>query len=254
MDILSKMIITKVHAVSTMYTPEGTKIKRTDRPCWGLVLKYEGETVYTAGKDSYVSDPLHPILLPKGCTYDWECTRAGHFCIIEFDGTLHAPLPIRVHLKSNERILRAMKDLEHRRTLKHPYTELETLRDVYSILLMLLSQEEAQYLPSEKQQKLAPALEYISEHYNESITNDLLAAQTGLSTVYFRKLFHAVTGTSPIAYARTLRIEKAKEMLESDCGSLSDVAFSLGYPSLYDFSRDFKKHVGVPPSKYNSKD
>ena len=71
-----------------------------------------------------------------------------------------------------------------------------------------------------------------------------------MSYVYFRKLFKSVMGQSPIVYARSVRIRKAKEMLKGDYGSLSDVAYSLGYPSLYDFSRDFKKHTGVPPSKY----
>ena len=57
-------------------------------------------------------------------------------------------------------------------------------------------------------------------------------------------------GMSPTAYVHKLRIEKAKEMLKSDYGNLSDVAVSLGYLNLYDFSRDFKKHTEVPPSKY----
>ena len=83
------------------------------------------------------------------------------------------------------------------------------------------------------------------------MTNDQLAALTGLSTVYFRKLFVRVTGVSPMTYARKLRISKAKEMLKSDYGTLSDIAQSLGYSSLYDFSRDFKTHVGVSPSKYS---
>ena len=74
-------------------------------------------------------------------------------------------------------------------------------------------------------------------------------AVVGLSTVYFRKLFSVVMGVSPINYARSLRLEKAQEMLKSDYGSLSDVATSLGYPSLYDFSRDFKKHTGSSPLK-----
>jgi len=111
-------------------------------------------------------------------------------------------------------------------------------------------QIESERLDTEKQKKIAPALEYISKHYNEKITNEALASVSGLSVVYFRKLFAAGMGVSPIAYARKLRIEKAKEMLKSDYGSISDVAESLGYLTIYDFSRDFKKHTGVSPSKF----
>ena len=114
----------------------------------------------------------------------------------------------------------------------------------------LARSEKERYLPSEKQMKIAPAIEYISNNYNKNVTNDELAAIVGLSTVYFRKLFTEITGISPIAYLHKLRIEKAKQMLRSDYGSLSDMAQSLGYSSLYDFSRDFKKHTGKPPSKY----
>ena len=133
----------------------------------------------------------------------------------------------------------------------NPMTKLESIRDTYSIILALMKAQIEGYLPSEKQQKIAPAVEYISQHYNENVTNDGLAAIAGMSTVYFRKLFTNVMGVSPITYAHNLRIEKAKEMLKSDYGTLSDVAQSLGYVSLYDFSRDFKKHTGVSPSKYD---
>jgi iron complex transport system substrate-binding protein len=40
------------------------------------------------------------------------------------------------------------------------------------------------------------------------------------------------------------------EMLKSDYSSLSDIAQTLGYPNIYDFSRAFKKHTGIAPSKY----
>jgi len=39
-------------------------------------------------------------------------------------------------------------------------------------------------------------------------------------------------------------------MLNSDYGSISDIAQSLGYLNIYDFSRAFKKYVGISPSKY----
>ncbi|MBO5199079.1 MAG: helix-turn-helix domain-containing protein [Lachnospiraceae bacterium] len=44
------------------------------------------------------------------------------------------------------------------------------------------------------------------------------------SAFYFRKLFTEVLGTSPIAYVHELRIKKAKEMLKSDYGSITDAA------------------------------
>jgi iron complex transport system substrate-binding protein len=50
-----------------------------------------------------------------------------------------------------------------------------------------------------------------------------------------------------------LKINNAKEMLRSDFGSLTEIAISLGFLDIYDFSRVFKKHVGIPPSEYLKK-
>lgn len=249
-DILSNLVITNIHSVSTMYSPQNKKVKRNDRPRWAVVIKYEGETVYTSCGKQVLSDLNHVVILPKGCSYDWICTDSGHFCIIEFESESSSLEPISFSIKNGEKILKMFKELEYKRNLKHPMTELESIRDTYSIILALTQAQPERYLPTQKQRKIAPAVEYISQHYNKSITNDDLAAVAGMSTVYFRKLFTSVMGVSPITYAHNLRIEKAKEMLRSDYGTLSDVAQSLGYLSLYDFSRDFKKHTGVSPSKY----
>lgn len=249
-DVLSDLVITKVHSVSTLYTPKNTRIKRKDRPSWAVVIKYEGETVYTSNGKKFLSDMNHIVILPKGSAYDWECTKSGHYTIIEFDSQSTYGEPMSVTVKSVDKILKMFKDLEYSRSFKNPTGKIESIRDTYSILLALCQNDSAPYLPTEKQQKINVALEYISKHYSESITNDALAAAGGMSTVYFRKLFTKIMGISPIAFARKFRIEKAKEMLKSDYGTLSDIATSLGYASLYDFSRDFKKHTGVPPSKY----
>ena len=250
---LSNLVITRVRSVSTLYTLKNVKLKRTARSCWSIVLKYEGETVYTSNGKNYVSDAEHIAILPQGCSYEWVCTQSGHFCIIDFECPATHPSLLTIPIKNGKKILSMMKELEYKRNLKRPMTELESIRDVYSILLALIPHDQDKYMPSEKQKRIAPALEYISQHYNQAVTNDELAAMAGLSTVYFRKLFAATMNISPIAYAHKLRIEKAKEMLASDYGTLSDVAQALGYADLYDFSRDFKKHVGVSPSRYQNK-
>lgn len=237
--------------MSMLYSAQNTKASRKKRPRWGIVIKYEGETVYTSGGKRYFSDLNHIMILPYGSSYDWECKKAGHFFTLEFESDLTVSEPISISVRNGDKILKMFQELEYKRNLMNPMTKLESIRDTYSIILALMKAQIEGYLPSEKQQKIAPAVEYISQHYNENVTNDGLAAIAGMSTVYFRKLFTNVMGVSPITYAHNLRIEKAKEMLKSDYGTLSDVAQSLGYVSLYDFSRDFKKHTGVSPSKYD---
>ena len=153
-------------------------------------------------------------------------------------------------INNSEKILKLFKELEYKRTLKKQMYKVESIRDTYSILLMLTQLMRKNYFPVEKINKISPALEYIAKNYSKNIKNDVLANLCNLSTVYFRKLFSETMGISPIAYVHELRIKKAKEMLKSDYSSITDIAESLGYLNIYDFSRTFKKHTGITPSKY----
>lgn len=114
----------------------------------------------------------------------------------------------------------------------------------------MLKTIEKKYVPSDREQKISKAIEYIAQNYNKHIRNDELADVSDLSVVYFRKLFKDTMGMSPIRYVRMFKIKKAKEMLKSDYSSITDIAFSLGYNNIYEFSRDFKKCTGISPSKY----
>lgn len=248
-QILTDLVITRVNSAYTLYSPTNKKSKRINRPCWGIAFKYEGETIYHAKGKGYLSDSMHLVILPKGCSYEWHCTKEGSCCMIEFESDLIREEPLSFPIQNSEKLLKKFKELEYKRTLKGTSLHLESLRDLYSILITLLETEH--YLPTEKKQKIDEVIEFISQNSHKKITNEHLAQVAGLSTVYFRKLFTYTVGVSPITYVQNLRIEKAKEMLKSDYGSLSDVALSLGYSSLYDFSRAFKKQTGVSPSAYS---
>lgn len=249
--VLANLIITKINSASTFFTEKGTKIKRKSRPCWAMVFKYEGETVYTMGGKTYLSNSESVILLPKGASYDWVCTRSGHFCIIEFESDFVFTDEILVFpIKNSEKILKLFRSIEYKRNFENPMGNIENLRDCYSLFIELTQSEKKKYSPADKQKKISPAVDYIAQNYNKSIKNDELASLCGLSTVYFRKLFSQIYGVSSISYIHQLRIKKAKEMLKSDYASIGDIAHSLGYLNIYDFSRAFKKHVGISPSNY----
>ena len=249
-NVLTNLIVNGVYSASTMFNEKNTKLKRENRPCWAIVIKFEGETVYTSKGREYVSNINNVVILPKGCSYEWHCTESGHYSIIEFESNKESDEIFTFKIRNGEKLLNIFHSLEYSNTIKTPTTNLQNIRAVYSLLLMLLQSCESEYFPTEKEQKIAPALDFISKNYNKIITNDELAKLCSLSTVYFRKLFTKIMGTSPISYIHNLRIEKAKEMLKSDYGSITDIAFSLGYSSIYDFSRTFKKLCGIPPSKY----
>ena len=249
-EILSNLIITKVYSATTMYTEKNAKVKRSNRSKWAIVIKYEGKTMYVSKGKSYLSDIHNLVILPKGCSYEWCCTQSGHFSIIEFASDLVCNDIFRFNVKNSEKILKLFKELEYKRMLRKPMYETESIRDTYSILLMLMQSVQKKYLPAEKINKISPALDYIAKNYNKNMRNDVLANLCNLSTVYFRKLFTEIMGTSPISYVHELRIKKAKEMLKSDYGSITDIAQSLGYLNIYDFSRTFKKYTGISPSKF----
>ena len=250
MDVLSDLIITSIYSVMDIYTEKGIKGKRINRERWGIIIKYEGETVYTSKGACYISNINNIAVLPKGCSYEWQCTDAGHFKVIEFESETEYDGISTIPVKDSEKILNLFKKMEYMYTAKTAHYKLENIRDAYSVLLILTQSIKSKYQPLEKYEKISPAVEYIAKYYNTNITNEKLASLTGLSEVYFRKLFTEHFGTSPIAYVHELRIKKAKEMLESDYGSISDIAESLGYQNIYDFSRVFKKFVGISPSKY----
>lgn len=251
-ELLANMVVTRVYSVSTLYNSKNTATHRENRPSTAIVIKYEGETEYTSGGRTYNSNISNMVILPKGSAYEWRCTSSGHVTIIELESNLATAeiIPVPVSVKSAEKILSTIKELEYKRARGGVGVELESLSAVYSILARLTESAPRGYLSGEGRRIIEPALEYIALNYKERLTNDELASVAGVSTVYFRKLFREYIGTSPIDYIISLRIQKAKELLRTDYGTIAEVAQELGYQSIYDFSRAFKKYVGIAPSRY----
>lgn len=251
--ILSELVITKIRSIGTMYTPKSNnKVIRKNRPCWGAILKYEGETIYKNSHSQYVSDANHLVILPKGASYEWSCTQSGHYIIVDFESDLDCADLFSLDITENDGILKTFKELEKLRLSKKPLFEMESINLVYSLILKSIKSHfnNTNYTPSAKKNRLLPAINYIVNNFTKSIRNEDLAEICQISTVYFRKLFFEIYGVSPMTYIHNLRIRRAKEMLRSDYSSITDIAFTLGYNSIYEFSKDFKKHTGVSPSKY----
>lgn len=77
-----------------------------------------------------------------------------------------------------------------------------------------------------------------------------MAAESGLTERSFLRRFRAATGQSPLEYVQTLRIEEAKQLLETTADGLDEIAAEIGYGEPSAFRHIFRKLVGVTPSAY----
>jgi AraC-like DNA-binding protein len=77
-----------------------------------------------------------------------------------------------------------------------------------------------------------------------------VAARLGVGYERFRKVFRDRIGVSPGDYRIRRRLERARAMLAAGEMSVKEVAFALGYPNAFAFSRQFARHVGAPPSHF----
>lgn len=100
---------------------------------------------------------------------------------------------------------------------------------------------------------LAPALEAIHGNPAGHFSNEALAALCGLNKFYFIKRFRGFTGMAPQQYHTALRMEKARELLESTAEPVSQIAALCGMEDSFYFSRLFKKHTGLSPTEYRGK-
>ena len=76
--------------------------------------------------------------------------------------------------------------------------------------------------------------------------------QCGLSEYHFIHLFREYTGFSPHAYVTRLRLDKAKDLMVSTTMNISEIAFAVGYANPLYFSRLFKRHTGLSPSRFRT--
>jgi AraC-like DNA-binding protein len=77
-----------------------------------------------------------------------------------------------------------------------------------------------------------------------------LAADLGMSQSYLRTRFRASCGTSLGKHMRELRLERARGLLKMSPNRVSEIAEQCGFPSLFTFSRAFRKHYGKSPLAY----
>jgi transcriptional regulator GlxA family with amidase domain len=107
------------------------------------------------------------------------------------------------------------------------------------------------------QQATRPALRelqaWIAGHLTDDLSVAALAARASLSERSFARAFRAEIGQTPAAYVETLRVERARALLEDGAESLEAVTRATGFTSPEVLRRAFHRRVGVSPAAYRER-
>ncbi|CAN0543566.1 unnamed protein product, partial [Laminaria digitata] len=85
---------------------------------------------------------------------------------------------------------------------------------------------------------------------NPNFGTDWLADEIGLSPRQFRRRIKALTRLSATGFIRTLRLQRAAQLLTQEAGTIAEIAYAVGFNDPKYFSRLFRQVYGVSPSEY----
>ena len=102
----------------------------------------------------------------------------------------------------------------------------------------------------QKHNALHNVLQYIDQHYCESIDQKDLAKRCGMTTFRFSRLFKEVYGLGFMDYILGKRMDSAKDLLDNSQMPITSIGYEVGFKDPSYFARAFKQYAGSTPSEY----
>ena len=99
--------------------------------------------------------------------------------------------------------------------------------------------------------EIARSIEYLSDHLEEAVTIDDMAARAGMSRAVFHRKFKQATTMSPIQFVKSMRLNTAAMSIAGGM-SVNEAAGEVGYVSSSQFSREFKRAYGQSPRQWSN--
>jgi len=123
-------------------------------------------------------------------------------------------------------------------------------------MMMPLRQDRAQptrQLSHAEPVEIWKARKFIEQHSDEELSLTKVAKAVNISPNYLSEKFKKVTGVNFVDYVARIRTEKARDLLEDVDLRTSEIAFAVGFQSLSQFNRVFKKLFRKSPTEFRAR-
>ena len=113
--------------------------------------------------------------------------------------------------------------------------------------------DDVPHSPKSTKDRLAPAVFYVQQHYNQHLYSDALARLCNMSASHFSHGFKKSYGVTFQEFLLRYRVSRAcRLLLTTESPRMAEIAFSVGFSDPSYFSRVFKRYVGVVPSEFTA--
>lgn len=212
---------------------------------WGEYEVQEGEYILMAPtKRQYGSKP-------SLCTFQWF-----HFVYSPLDSKIHLSLPDFGPVRDLSRICTMINQLCYMR--QHSYSE-QTCSYGFTTMLLELSEQfqgsnsaESGRISLQKEELVRQIRAYIRFNTLATIRITDIAAHFGYHEKYISAVFKSVSGQGLKDYLIAQKMELAKDMLLNSHYTISQIAQTLGFSDVHNFSHGFKKALGISPREFRN--
>lgn len=244
-------------------TEEDARGRNDSADCTKLLFVTAGEGTLVTEEGEEALRPGNCALILQGTAHTLKARHGSalvfkwcHFRAMYRDRSVYKKLglPLVVNPRSEEagglidKIIRSLPREGIAPKLRAKGALLELL-GLYLECLPEFEHGEREAPESQEMEKIETVLRYIDEHLQDNLTVEELARLVYLHPNYFIVFFKSMLGCSPIQYVNNKRMEMARRLLLDPNCSVSDVANRIGM-KIYYFSRMFKTHTGLTPSRY----
>ncbi|KUJ80285.1 AraC family transcriptional regulator [Microbulbifer flavimaris] len=101
-------------------------------------------------------------------------------------------------------------------------------------------------------EEIVEAQTWLREHCAEEVRLSEVAKQFEMSVRSFNRRFKLATGQTPLQYLQNVRVDMARELLQSSNLSVNEIAEKVGYQDMGHFTALFKKFLSTTPSEYRT--
>ena len=200
----------------------------------------KGAYQYKIDEDLFVAKAGQLFFVPRGCRFSGMALEdsAHYFCHFTMENLQFSGKNICQEPEAVQLFLRGCAD----------GGDIFLLKCAIRVLLYHLSKH-AQWVDTEEIPKgIRKAVEQIRKNPRMNLSGGELAEIAGMNYSYFSRRFSEIMGISPSEYRDNIRLEEAKRLILQGMG-VRETAELMGYSDMFAFSKKFKKHFQVSPSK-----